>query len=59
MDKSVKPFAIDGKNRGKTPATVRLKPGMHEIVFRGPNGEIRKMARFVGKGKNAPVILYW
>jgi hypothetical protein len=52
-------FAVDGKPRGKTPALIRLKPGMHEIVLKGPNAEVRKIARFVGRGKNAPVIVYW
>jgi eukaryotic-like serine/threonine-protein kinase len=59
--KTVPPCTIfvDGKSRGKSPAMIRLRPGMHEIVLKGPSGEVRKVARFVGRGKNPPIILYW
>jgi serine/threonine protein kinase len=50
---------IDGRARGRAPLTLSVKAGMHDIVLRGPNGEVRKMARFIGRGKNAPVIVYW
>lgn len=50
---------VDGKKRGMTPKTVHLKPGTHKIVLQAPDGSTREINRWVGRGKNLPVNVYW
>ena len=50
---------VDGKRRGQTPLSLRLRAGQHRIVLKSPSGQTLSVVRSVKAGKTTSFVYRW
>ena len=50
---------VDGKRRGQTPLSLKLPPGKHRVMLKGPTGDTKSFVQTVKPGKTTTFTYRW